>query len=71
MELKENSFEMWNSWVERDVIVTIKANVEKHINWFYLKKLDIKKDRDRMLNEELYTTLTYFEYKNNINNKIY
>ncbi|MGD1701082.1 GmrSD restriction endonuclease domain-containing protein [Dapis sp. BLCC M229] len=58
--IKENSFEMWNSWAEREVITKIKDNVSKHREWFYLK---LAKDRDRMENEELYTSLVYFEFK--------
>ncbi|NES05230.1 MAG: hypothetical protein F6K22_21845 [Okeania sp. SIO2F4] len=58
--IKENYFEMWNSWAEREVITKIKDNISKHREWFYLK---LAKDRDRMENEELYTSLVYFEFK--------
>ncbi|NET25074.1 DUF262 domain-containing protein [Okeania sp. SIO1I7] len=58
--IKENSFEMWNSWAEGEVITKIKNNVSKHREWFHLR---LAKDRDRMENEELYTSLVYFEFK--------
>jgi len=61
--IKENSFEMWNSWAEREVITKIKNNVSKHQEWFHLKSAKQPKDRDRMKNEELYTSLVYFEFK--------
>jgi hypothetical protein len=59
--IRENSFEMWNSWVERDVIARIKENVNKHLSWFHLKIARNRNDRDRMENEELYTSLVYLE----------
>ena len=51
---------MWNSWAEREVITKIKDNVNEHREWFHLK---LAKDLDRMENEELYTSLVYFEFK--------
>ncbi|MBD0300354.1 MAG: DUF262 domain-containing protein, partial [Nitrososphaera sp.] len=61
--IRENSFEMWNSWVEREVIAKIKENVSKHLSWFYLKLARNRNDRDRMENEELYTSLVYLEFE--------
>lgn len=61
--IRENSFEMWNSWVERDVIAQIKENVNKHLSWFHLKIARNRNDRDRMENEELYTSLVYLEFE--------
>lgn len=61
--IRENSFEMWNSWVEREVIETIRNNTEEHRNWFYTKLIKEPKDRDRMENEELYTSLAYLEFQ--------
>ncbi|OGS73742.1 MAG: hypothetical protein A3F91_15175 [Flavobacteria bacterium RIFCSPLOWO2_12_FULL_35_11] len=60
--IRENSFEMWNSWVDIDIInyiKTLKSNTE---NWFYLKQLRSTNDRDRMENEELLTSLIFLEY---------
>jgi len=54
---------MWNSWVEREVIAKIKENVNKHLSWFHLKVARNRNDRDRMENEELYTSLAYLEFE--------
>ncbi|MEG4319978.1 MULTISPECIES: DUF262 domain-containing protein [unclassified Microcoleus] len=61
--IRENSFEMWNSWVDRDIIETIRKNLDKHREWFYIKLVKSRNDRDRMENEELYTSLVYLEYQ--------
>jgi len=60
--IRENSFEMWNSWVEREVIDAIKEKVRKNKGWFYLKSIKGHNDRDRMENEELYTSLAFLEF---------
>lgn len=60
--IRENSFEMWNSWVDIDIInyiKTLKASID---NWFFLKQLRTANDRDRMENEELITSLIFLEY---------
>ncbi|MGB3403342.1 MAG: DUF262 domain-containing protein [Microcoleaceae cyanobacterium] len=61
--IRENSFEMWNSWVARELIETIKNNFNKYREWFYIKRIKTSKSRDRMENEELYTSLAYLEYQ--------
>jgi Protein of unknown function DUF262/HNH endonuclease len=61
--IRENSFEMWNSWVDRDLIEMIKNNLDKHKGWFYIKLVKDRNDRDRMENEELYISLVYLEYQ--------
>ncbi|MDP2216402.1 MAG: HNH endonuclease [Methanolobus sp.] len=58
--IKDNSFEMWNSYVDKQVISSIKENVKTHSSWFYLK---ISESDTRMENEELYTALVYLDYK--------
>ncbi|MBG1240356.1 HNH endonuclease [Nostoc sp. NZL] len=59
----ENSFEMWNAWVKKDLIDDIKKNAGKHKNWFYITIARNKNDYgDRMQNEELYTLLVYLDY---------
>jgi hypothetical protein len=68
--IRENSFEMWNSWVERDVIARIKENVNKHLSWFHLKIARNRNDRDRMENEKLYTSLVYLEFEKLKNREI-
>jgi uncharacterized protein with ParB-like and HNH nuclease domain len=60
--IRENSFEMWNSWVDVDIIQTIKQLKSSIENWFYLKQLRTINDRDRMENEELLTSLIFLEY---------
>ncbi|HBY81385.1 MAG TPA: hypothetical protein DEG47_31340, partial [Cyanobacteria bacterium UBA11148] len=61
--IRENSFEMWNSWVDRNIIETIRENLDKHREWFYIKLVKSRNDRDRMENEELYTSLAYLQYQ--------
>jgi 5-methylcytosine-specific restriction endonuclease McrA len=60
--IRENSFEMWNSWVDVDIIQNIKQQKENVESWFYLKQLRSANDRDRMENEELLTSLIFLEY---------
>ena len=60
--IKENSFEMWNSWVDRDLIGKIKRNEAKHKDWFFIRAF-ANSDGSRMENEELHTSLAYLEYK--------
>ncbi len=61
--IKENSFEMWNSFLEKDVIETIRTITDKHIDWFYIKVRQKDGTKDRMLNEEMITMLSYIAYK--------
>jgi len=63
--IRENSFEMWNSWVDKDVVDQIKLTMDKNKEWFYIKNTSKAKFRDRMNNEELYTILAYFEFRKN------
>jgi uncharacterized protein with ParB-like and HNH nuclease domain len=60
--IRENSFEMWNSWVDIDIINFIKTLKTSIENWFFLKQLRTANDRDRMENEELITSLIFLEY---------
>ncbi|PUU68222.1 DUF262 domain-containing protein, partial [Flavobacterium sp. WLB] len=55
--IKEDTFEMWNSYVSRDVISTIKSIHNNHNGWFYLRK-----NNSRMENENIYTALAYFQF---------
>lgn len=59
--IKDNSFEMWNSFVDKDVIEKIKILTNQHVNWFFIKQRQ-KDKTDRMLNEELITLLSYLVY---------
>ncbi|HIF9548496.1 TPA: DUF262 domain-containing protein [Photobacterium damselae] len=68
--IKENSFEMWNSTVDNEVIKSIKETTDNNIAWFFYRLT--KKDRvsDRMENEELVTVLSYLEYLEQTNSSI-
>jgi len=59
--IKEHSFEMWNSWADKDCITRIRENTENASDWFYVRRR-LADDRYRMQNEELYTALVYFDY---------
>ncbi len=61
--IRENSFEMWNSWADKGVIDKIKDTFMPTQEWFYIKKVGGEKFRDRMTNEELFTVLAYFDYR--------
>ena len=60
--IRENSFEMWNSWADVEIINAIKELKTSVYDWFYIKQIKRAKDRDRMENEELLTSLCYIEY---------
>ncbi|WP_284653501.1 GmrSD restriction endonuclease domain-containing protein [Flavobacterium terrisoli] len=62
--IKEDTFEMWNSYVSRDIISTIKSIYTNHSGWFY-----IRKNNSRMENENIYTALAYFQYTWNLSEK--
>lgn len=59
--IRDNTFEMWNSYADIDIIKKIKDDSKKIDNWFYIKK---SKNNKRMENEELYTTLVYIDFMN-------
>ena len=63
--IKLNSFEMWNSTCDKDVIEKIKDITKKNSEWFYSvkPKVDEKGESlDRMQNEELVTVLSFLCY---------
>ncbi|MEN4236413.1 DUF262 domain-containing protein [Serratia marcescens] len=60
--IKENSFEMWNSTVNNDVIGKIKEIKNKHLEWFYLRLTKDDKTSDRMENEEMIAVLSYLHF---------
>ncbi|MHC9387727.1 GmrSD restriction endonuclease domain-containing protein [Clostridioides difficile] len=57
--IRENTFEMWNSYIDKDIITSVKSRLSKNEDWFYFRK-----NNKRMVNEELYTILAYICYKN-------
>jgi len=61
--IQQNSFEMWNSTVDKKIIEQIKEVTNNHITWFYSKdNSDMANRTDRMENEELITLLAYISY---------
>lgn len=69
--IRANTFEMWNSVTDREVIERIKMITKTYSSWFYLKipKVDDNgRSCDRMENEELVTILAYLCYNNSKTN---
>lgn len=64
--IKENTFEMWNSYINKEIIENVKLTLKENIEWFYFRK-----NNKRMENENIYTALIYLQYhhKNIINSK--
>lgn len=62
--IKEETFEMWNSYISRDIIDTLKSIHKNHSDWFY-----IRKNNSRMEDENIYTTLAYFQFSWNRHEK--
>lgn len=62
--IKENSFEMWNSTVDGEVIQKIKKITNDNIDWFFVKETvdNVEERNDRMENEEFVTSLSYLTY---------
>lgn len=65
--IRENSFEMWNSWVDKDIIASIKKICQEAQSWFFIKDVNKRRFGDRMNNEELFTILSYFDYQKSHN----
>lgn len=55
--IKENTFEMWNSYIDKEIIDQIKQSAARYSGWFY-----VTRNNARMRNEELITLLTYLYY---------
>lgn len=55
--IKEDTFEMWNSYISRDTILTIQSIYKNNDDWFYFRK-----NNSRMENENIYTSLIYLQY---------
>jgi HNH endonuclease/Protein of unknown function DUF262 len=56
--IRENTFEMWNSYIDKDIISFCKEKASKYSNWFYARL-----NNNRMENEELFIILSYMDYK--------
>lgn len=63
--IKNDSFEMWNSYISRDVIETVKAIREQNRSWFFLRRSDARMD-----DENIIATLAYLTYKKLNNSKV-
>lgn len=63
--IKLDSFEMWNSYIDRNLINTVKDIYNNHKDWLYQKK-----SSNRMENENVLTALIYlyYEYSTNLDN---
>lgn len=57
--IKENTFEMWNAYIDKEIVVKVKSIAEK-----YEKRIFKARDT-RMKLEELITSLGYLDYKMN------
>ena len=55
--IKENTFEMWNAYVDKDIIIEVKQIASE-----FSGKVFRQKD-SRMKNEELITSLAYLDYR--------
>lgn len=65
--IRPNTFEMWNSFADKDILEKVKDITRKNIDWFYIvaRKTDsLGNPIDRMQNEELITILSYLCYNN-------
>lgn len=63
--IRVNTFEMWNSTADKDVVTKIKEVTALHNSWFYATAPVVDKlgrRTDRMQNEELITILSYISY---------
>jgi uncharacterized protein with ParB-like and HNH nuclease domain len=58
--IKENTFEMWNSYINREIIERVKLILRENEDWFYFRK-----SNTRMENENIYTALAYLQYELN------
>lgn len=58
----ENTFEMWNSHVDKDLILSIRKLSDEHSDKIF------RANNTRMANEELITSLAYLDYKKRISN---
>lgn len=60
--IKENTFEMWNSYINKEIINRIKEILKNNNEWFYFRK-----NNKRMENEDLYTAIMYLQYYKRFN----
>lgn len=58
--IKENTFEMWNSYINKSIIEKVKLVLKENEEWFYFRK-----NNSRMENENIYTALIYLQFEQN------
>ncbi|KHS79497.1 DUF262 domain-containing protein [Pectobacterium carotovorum] len=63
--IKDNSFEMWNSTVNYEIIKIIKDITNESLSWFYLRLTNSERTSDRMENEEMIAVLSYLHHIEN------
>jgi uncharacterized protein with ParB-like and HNH nuclease domain len=61
--IKENTFEMWNSYIDKDIITSVKNILKENVEWFYFRK-----NNSRMENENIYTALIYLMFESKRSN---
>jgi hypothetical protein len=59
--IKQNSFELWNSYIDKNIIDKIKKDFKKDESWFYILTNGAEKYK-RMPNEEMISTLIFLEH---------
>ena len=57
--IKENTFEMWNAYIDKDIVVKVKGIASKY------EKVVFRAKDNRMKLEELITSLAYIDYRMN------
>ncbi|MEQ1902673.1 MAG: DUF262 domain-containing protein [Pirellulaceae bacterium] len=57
--IKEHSFEMWNSWVDKEIITALRKLCRKNLGWLYVRVPTQRNFRDRMENEEALAIMSY------------
>ncbi|WP_353150571.1 DUF262 domain-containing protein [Chryseobacterium sp.] len=61
--IKENTFEMWNSYIDRRIIDKIKEVSHHNESWFYLRKNNKRMDNEGLIASFCYLNLKYEESK--------
>lgn len=56
--IKPHTFEMWNSYIKRSIIDTVKDIYQRHKSWLYLRKTN----NVRMDSENILTILAYYQH---------
>ena len=57
--IKEHSFEMWNSWVDKNITTDLRIISHKNRGWMYVRVPTQRNFRDRMENEEVLAIISF------------